>query len=124
MKRTESPAQPVLLQDKLRLRIRTGPIRTAEVRLRVRVGDSKGSTCPAGRAPRVALVRGRKVETVSSAEAAHRAGLGAAAARGRSQEASGNSAARLSGPRPSAPSPSGPLALTGSLPLARPPAGL
>ena len=51
LKRTESPAQPVLLQDKLRLRIRTGPIRTAEVRLRVRVGDSKGSTCPAGRAP-------------------------------------------------------------------------
>lgn len=72
----------MFLQDKLRLPTRTGPIRTAEVRLRVRIGDSKGSTCPAGRAPRVALAGGRKVETVSSTKAAHRAGLGAAAAEG------------------------------------------
>lgn len=39
----------MLLQDKLRLPRRTGQIRRAAVRLRVRIRDSEGSTCRTGR---------------------------------------------------------------------------
>ena len=114
----------MLLQDKLRLRTRTGPIRTAEVRLRVRIGDSQGSTRPAGRAPRVAPAGERKVETVSSAKAAHRAGLGAAAAEGAQPRGQRQQRGPTQRPATLGALPIRPLALTGSLPLARPPAGL
>lgn len=95
----------MLLQDKLRLRTRTGPIRTAEVRLRVRIGDSQGSTCPAGRAPRVGAESGDSLLRQSSPPCRSRgSGGGGGAAKRPAATARPDSAARDPGrpPHPAA----------------------
>ena len=134
-KPTGSPAQPVLLQDKLRLPTRTGLIWGVVHKLRVRIGDWRLSTRRTGRGGTPASLRRRdeKWRLLRKGVAPRRAGLRAAAAEGagpgcraagpplRPAEAGGSSANPLSGPQPRAPSPG---ALRLSRPLARLPAGL
>lgn len=95
LKTTESPAQPVLLQEKFQLRIHRGLIWRSAIRVCVRIRDLESSSLCRVATPCVPLAGVLKLEAESSAKTARHAGLGATAAS--AARGGGGGAARLPG---------------------------
>lgn len=130
-KPTGSPAQPALLQDKLRRPTRTGLMWGAVHKLRVRIGDWLLSTCRTGRGGSPASLRRRDGEWRLSSGKAPRRSQGGDGGGGGARLPFAERPALLSGPRrPAAAARTRSAARSSGRPpglcrpLARPPAGL